>query len=481
MRVAVQPFQSLNESGEVRSLALGIPNEVVDALGDSQIPAGLGGEPASKASLQAALIVTGVLHGEAGNTIVDVRIEDGSTHESLWSSEFTRDSRRASDLPLEVAARVADAVNMIDFARTAKPPLTDNSALSAMLQTTDMIRDSRGGDWAQLIDHAQGVVTRHPDFPFGHSLLAAAYAEAAEDIDVTDRARAMAEAARKEANLTLRLDPQDAGAYAVLSGLEFDRQPYNYQASEAVLLRGIQFARHPKEPLGGLYQYEGLGLANVGRLREALSYQLIAQATDQWSPSKATRLALLYANMGRLPAARSVLDKAVRRWPNHRGLRSARLYIAGFYDRPSEALGVVDQLDAQTSSGDDDDAIWRTFVEAKAAHSRRQTDLAIRQIREAADQNKIPREFEMMMLAQLGETRQAVEATNSALDRQILQPWFLFTPVTRNLRQDPSFFGVASRMGLIKYWRETGKRPDFCTDPARRSECNPQLLAALKS
>jgi hypothetical protein len=86
-----------------------------------------------------------------------------------------------------------------------------------------------------------------------------------------------------------------------------------------------------------------------------------------------------------------------------------------------------------------------------------------------------------MMLAGLGETKQAIEAANSALDHQELQPWFLFTPVTRNLRQDPGFVALASRMGLIKYWRETGKRPDFCTDPAARNECNSQLLAALKS
>ena len=74
------------------------------------------------------------------------------------------------------------------------------------------------GDWAQMIEHAQGVVARHPEFAFGHSLLAAAYAEASDSIDVPDRAQAMSDAARREANLTLKLDPQDAGAYAILSG-----------------------------------------------------------------------------------------------------------------------------------------------------------------------------------------------------------------------------------------------------------------------
>ena len=48
LRVAVQPFEALSNSGDVRSLARRIPNEIVDALGDSQIEAVLAGEQAGK-------------------------------------------------------------------------------------------------------------------------------------------------------------------------------------------------------------------------------------------------------------------------------------------------------------------------------------------------------------------------------------------------------------------------------------------------
>ena len=153
-------------------------------------------------------------------SVVDVRIEDGTTRAAIWSMEFKRDRREASDLPMEVAARVADVVNVAIFARSANPPLTDDSALSALLQANDMIRDTHGSDWAQMIERAQGVVARHPEFAFGHDVLAAAYAEASERIDIPDRAQAMKEAARREANLTLKLDPADAGAYVILAALE---------------------------------------------------------------------------------------------------------------------------------------------------------------------------------------------------------------------------------------------------------------------
>ena len=289
----------------------------------------------------------------------------------------------------------------------------------------------------------------------------------------------MSDAARREANLGLQLDPEDAGSYAVLSEVV---PRSDYRAQEAILLRGIKFGKHPKEPLGALYSYEGTLLGDVGRLREALSYQLIAQATDKWGAPKTVKVALAYANIGNLPVARSWIQKAVERWPSYSPVRPYRLYITGFYERPADAIAIINAMPAQTPSDDNQNAIWRTFVEARAAHSAQLTDMTIQKIREVADRGEIPRETEITMLAALGETKQAIEAANLALDhQQHLEPRFLFTPITRDVRKNPGFIALASRMGLIEYWRATGKRPDFCTRQASSSECSPQLLAAINS
>lgn len=479
-RVAVQLFDTLSNSEDARSLARRIPNEVVNELGDSQIETVLAGEQAGhgapgSASPVPGLVVTGLVRDDASNLIVDVRIEDGRSHAALWSLEFKRNRGQASGLPMEVAARVADVVNIAIFARNANPPLTDNSALSALLQTNDMIRESQS-DWAQMIERAQGVVARHPEFAFGHDVLAVAYATASERINIPDRAEAMKEAARHEAKLTLKLDPADAGAYVVLSWME-----PSYRGREAWLLRGMKYGRHPKSPVGALYSYESWLLSDVGRLREALSSQLVAHANDEWGAPKTAQLARAYANIGNLPAARAWIQKGVQLWPNHSGIRRYQRHIAGFYEQPSEALATFNSMDAQAPAGRDENQIWRSFVKAKAAHSERLMAETTLQIREAADQEKISRENEILMLAALGETRQALEAANSTLNQRRFESWVLFAPVTRNLRQNPGFVDLAARMGLIEYWRETGKRPDFCTSPPTRSECTPQLLAAIKS
>ena len=478
LRVAVQPFDTLSDSAEARSLARRIPNEIVDVLGDSQIETALAAEPAKLAGAadpSPGLIVTGMLRDDGRNTIVDLRLEDGASRTALWSTEFKRDRREASDLPLEVAARVADAVNTIDFARNANPPLTDDSALTALIQTNDMLRGANDDYWAPLLQKAQDIVARHPEFAFGHSQLAAAYAWAAEMTNDRDRAQNLRDATRREAALTLKLDPEDAGVYVILSGLV---APYDHRAREAILLRGVKFARHPKQPLAGLYSYEGLLLGDVGRLREALSFQLVAHAKDEWGPARTTKLVDIYATMGNLASANDALQRAVQFWPNHPGVWKRQQYIAGFYEQPSAALAVFNQLDAR-SSLHASNATWRSFIEAKAGRPALAAEATNHKIREAADRGIISRENEIMMLAALGQTKQAIDVANSLLDnRQPLETWFLFTPVTRALRLDPGFVPLASRLGLIQYWRETGKWPDFCTD--RTPECSPQLLAAIR-
>jgi DNA-binding winged helix-turn-helix (wHTH) protein/TolB-like protein len=473
IQVAVQSFDTISTSGDARSLARRIPNEIVNEFGDSQIETVLANASGNRAA-RPGLLVTGLLRDEARNVIVDVRVEDGATRAAVWSMEFKRDRREASHLPGEIAARVADIVNMAIFARTADPPLTDVPGLSALLQTTDMIRDSHGGAWAQMLENAQGLVARHPEFAFGHSVLASAYADAAASIDVPEHARAMRNAARREANLTLRMDPQDAGAYAVLWQIE---PTYNYAAREAILLRGIKLAKHPKEPLAALYSYEGTLLSSVGRLREALSFQLIARANDEWGPPKTAKLVHNYANLGNLDAARSWLQRGLQRWPNHSPMRAAQLYLAAFFEKPADALAILDAIDA-ARPGDHRTAVWRKFVEARAARSGLVTDATIPTIRSAANAGEIPREVEILMLAGLGERKLAYAAANRALDLQRLDPRFLFTPVMRDFRREPGFVELASRMGLVRYWRETGKRPDFCRQAAS-SECGRQLLAAM--
>ena len=331
-----------------------------------------------------------------------------------------------------------------------------------------------------MIEHAQGVVARHPEFAFGHDVLAAAYAEAAEDIDVPDRAQAMNDAARREANLTLKLDPEDAGAYAILAGLE---PTYDYRAQEAILLRGIKFAKHPKQPLGALYSYEGTLLGNVGRLREALSYQLVAHATDEWgAPKTAQACARLCQHGEPRRGAEPGSRRAVQLWPNHSGVRARAAVHRRLLRTAVRCPCDFQCLDAQTSPDDKPMRFGEPSSKPKRRIPRQLTAATSPQDpRGRRPGQNLPRDRNHDVGGawrnQAGHRGRKFRARSSTI-------WSLGS-CSRQSREVcgriQASFRLAARMGLIKYWRETGKRPDFCTDRASRSECSPQLLAALKS
>jgi hypothetical protein len=49
--------------------------------------------------------------------------------------------------------------------------------------------------------------------------------------------------------------------------------------------------------------------------------------------------------------------------------------------------------------------------------------------------------------------------------------YLFFRPASAGLRKDPRFMQVAKRIGLVDYWRSSGKWPDFCQDPSVPYDC----------
>jgi hypothetical protein len=47
----------------------------------------------------------------------------------------------------------------------------------------------------------------------------------------------------------------------------------------------------------------------------------------------------------------------------------------------------------------------------------------------------------------------------------------IFRPPLRNFRRDPRFMLVAKRLGLLDYWRSSGKWPDFCFEADMPYDC----------
>ncbi len=53
-------------------------------------------------------------------------------------------------------------------------------------------------------------------------------------------------------------------------------------------------------------------------------------------------------------------------------------------------------------------------------------------------------------------------------------PTLFFFPPTAAMRRDRRFMKPAGRIGLVDYWRSTGKWPDFCSEPSLPYDCKPE-------
>jgi hypothetical protein len=47
----------------------------------------------------------------------------------------------------------------------------------------------------------------------------------------------------------------------------------------------------------------------------------------------------------------------------------------------------------------------------------------------------------------------------------------LFRPAMRDVWRDPRSIAAAAHLGLLHYWKVSGKWPDFCSDPTLPYNC----------
>jgi hypothetical protein len=85
-------------------------------------------------------------------------------------------------------------------------------------------------------------------------------------------------------------------------------------------------------------------------------------------------------------------------------------------------------------------------------------------------------------LAVLGRTEDAFALMERPLVQKAManvNNGFLLEPSTAQLRQDPRFWPVAARVGLVAYWTQRRAWPDFCGREVDLADCKAAAGAAL--
>jgi hypothetical protein len=76
-----------------------------------------------------------------------------------------------------------------------------------------------------------------------------------------------------------------------------------------------------------------------------------------------------------------------------------------------------------------------------------------------------------LALANFGRVDQAYQLMEDPKFQPFIEKDALFRPDFAGVRADPRFLQVAARLRLVRYWRDSGYWPDFCTREQLRYDC----------
>jgi hypothetical protein len=174
---------------------------------------------------------------------------------------------------------------------------------------------------------------------------------------------------------------------------------------------------------------------------------------------------------GRAQEAADAAAQIARSWPNNQYARLNRLEVASVLQNWDEALALLNAGRVYLTPSlltAERDCVLALKTPSPALRARARADLL------AVSTQPGGMQLAILCLPRLGFVDDAfavAQAHNGPLTTQDMQPGSLFSPETAAMRHDPRFMQLMSRIGLARYWRSTGKWPDFCAEPNLPYDC----------
>ena len=479
-RVAIMPFEAVGSDALARSFADGVADEVGSALTQSSLKV-ISSEPGEQLSgarrdqaarkLGAAYVLDGRVQHDASDLGLQVRLNDARRHEVLWAASFRRPASHAQAMQEEAAAKIADVLHCALHTGNFQGGRIDTTTLVLYLRACDIIHNEDSQD--QVRDLLKQVVARQPNFASAWSSLAVASAAAAKDLP-PDQAAMSRRDGLAAARRALRLDPKDADAYVALYDLvpPFGR----FAERQAYLNKG--FALQPDNE--SLDERESELLQEVGRIDEAADFGHRALNLDPLSPTMTAGLASLLANAGGMAEARALVERAARAWPDEPNMQATRMAIEARLGDPDRALALLDDPSTRPSRYEPwQIETWRRLILVRKSKDPKQIEAFARDelANLAAGRTTVARS--VLMLANVGATNAAFTAAARATAEDPLGGDVLFRPFSADMQRDARFMPLAAKLGLVDYWRASGKWPDFCEAPNRPYDCRATAAAVL--
>ena len=233
------------------------------------------------------------------------------------------------------------------------------------------------------------------------------------------------------------------------------------------------FARDPNNP--DILAYLSLAHTNVGLMQAALDDAHRAVRADPLSPSARDALITAMLNSGQVNSARRELENSEHLWPGATNVLQARFAIEFRVGDAAQALEILKsgqlgpRFALRTAS---DSAAHESYLGARIEPSAQNKSQAISDARELYARSPDTAWVVARALAEFGSVDELIGfLLASDANVPVNTTWTLFRTSFEALHRDRRFMEVATRLGLVDYWRASGKWPDFCFDPDLPYDC----------
>ena len=477
--LAVLAFDNLSSDPEMQFFSDGISEEIIQRLSRGA-PLKLVGRTSSfrfrgeqKAEAPRSLGCSHVLDGSVrraeGRVRVSVHLVETSSQTTLWSERYERDLADIFAIQDEIAASIAAALNRA----FSGSPATRVDPLVYDLYLRASPRSYAPDELRANIALLEVATQRAPGFTEAWGRLA--YLRAWLHLYQPFAAReASAARVRSEADRALAVDAQNVDA---LMGRLLVVPPYGsfLEGDEALeRVRAVPDASHGRGIVGWY-------LRTTGRVQESLAEAERAYRLDSLDLLTANLYALACMAAGRLDTAVPVFEQLVEREPGMSFPVSSLLRAHAF----CEDWAAVDRLlelakqrqlrefeeglsfiRAKRDRSPEHIGAWQASLEA---HVARTGSVDVSRLVYAAHLGLVDEAYRLAETSRLGPRGAADDIMGPDGYRTSL----FFQHGMPELRNDVRFPRLCARLGLVEFWRTTGKWPD-CKDElpyAFEAEC----------
>lgn len=370
----------------------------------------------------------------------------------------------------------------------AAPDAPPAAVLDDYRRAREATRAGSADETAHAVALLQSVVEAAPDYAPGWSALAMAYLASLEftPIDAQEGVIRRADAAWRRALDLDPADPEGRVVKALMSEVGDD-----LAAIEKIQLDALAAA--PGER--GILISRAAFLRSTGQFQEAVVMARRAVEADPSTPRTRSSLGRTLLAAGRIEEADAVLDEAARLWPRNVSVFFTRYWAFLETGRPRQALALVEDRTLWPAGVPAEDfEIYRRIAIAFAWRDPADIAAALDAVARQVTEGYGYAQNAMLVQAALGDVDAAFR-TASAIYLQegaeiaptmfsVTQGQYaggrrrashiLFGPLTSVMRADWRFEPLMQSLGLMDYWRTTGKRPDICA-----AQEPPPLCAAL--